>query len=143
MEVIIDALATRAITDSSAMSDALRVTEGDERDFDIDQLAGLVTALIESLTSRRDDMRARYALILELHDAHDLRAKLTADSDVHATSRRIGASTLAMAGLPHTDERVDELLALADSLVFHRTAINPNAPVAPIITAYLRGIAPR
>lgn len=138
IELVVDALATRTLADSEAMTDALPTPS--ESDFDIDGLAALLSSLIESLAERGDDMRARYALILELHDAPDLRAKLTSGSEVHLTAQRIITAALTRAHLPHSDDRVDELLALADSLVFHRTAIDGSTAVEPVLAAYLRGI---
>ncbi|MGW9115115.1 hypothetical protein ACWGRV_00500 [Streptomyces sp. NPDC055663] len=76
-------------------------------------------------------MRARYALILELDDAPHLRAMLTAESEVHAITQQVTASALTRAGLPNSAGRVEELIALTDSLVFHRTAINETASPQP------------
>jgi hypothetical protein len=86
-----------------------------------------------TLATRRDDMRARYALILERDDAPDLRQKLTGDFDVSAAARLITTQALAKAGLPNSDTHVDELLSLTDSLVFIRTAMNPAADLHNVL----------
>nr|WP_277349190.1 MULTISPECIES: hypothetical protein [unclassified Streptomyces] len=111
------------------------------RALDADALAAMFAGLVETLASRRDDMRARYALLLELHDEPRLRAKLTADSDVHATSRRVAATALTRAGLPSSDTHVEDLIALTDALLFHRTALETTASPRAILAAYLRGTA--
>ncbi|MFE5793667.1 TetR/AcrR family transcriptional regulator [Streptomyces sp. NPDC056503] len=141
MELIVDALAARSKADAEGLADSLDTSFTPEGRFGVEELAALVAGLVEALTTRRDDMRARYALLLELDDEPRLRAKLTADSEVHALTRRITASALTRAGLPASEARVEELIALTDSLVFYRTAVDPTASPHTILAAYLRGTA--
>ncbi|MFB7277236.1 TetR/AcrR family transcriptional regulator [Streptomyces hydrogenans] len=141
VELIVDALAARSKADAEALAAALDARFENPRRIDVDELAALIAGLVETLASRRDDMKARYALILELDDEPGVRARLTADSTVHALTRHVTAQALAGAGLPATDARVEELIALTDSLVFYRTAIDEAASPRPILTAYLRGAA--
>ncbi|MFB7578605.1 TetR/AcrR family transcriptional regulator [Streptomyces hydrogenans] len=141
VELIVDALAARSKADAEALAATLNARFESPRRIDVDELAALIAGLVETLASRRDDMRARYALILELDDEPQVRARLTADSTVHALTRHVTAQALAGAGLPASDARVEELIALTDSLVFHRTAIDETASPRPILTAYLRGSA--
>ncbi|WP_019203194.1 TetR/AcrR family transcriptional regulator [Tsukamurella sp. 1534] len=140
LELVVDSLASRSARDALAVERAVG-TAGTDGRLTVDDLASALTGMVESLAERRDDMRARYALILELHDAPALRDRLTTGSDLHTASRAIAAAALARADLPHDDARVDELIVLADSLVFHRTAIDTRSPVGAIIHAHLRGIA--
>ncbi|MEU8527516.1 MULTISPECIES: TetR/AcrR family transcriptional regulator [Streptomyces] len=141
LELIVDALAARSKADTDELADSLNTTFEPERRLGIDELAAQLAGLVETLASRRDDMRARYALLLELDDAPHLRAKLTAESAVHAIAHQVSASALAAAGLPSSDAHVEELIALTDSLVFYRTAINETASPQGTLTAYLHGIA--
>ncbi|MFG2332879.1 TetR/AcrR family transcriptional regulator [Streptomyces sp. NPDC048604] len=141
VELIVDALAARSKADAVALAGSLATTYERERPLGVEELAALVSGLVETLASRRDDMRARYALILELDDSPHLRARLTAASEVHTLARQITAPALAGAGLPSSDIHVEELIALTDSLVFYRTAINQTVSVQPILAAYLRGTA--
>lgn len=141
VELIVDALAARAKADAEELADSLNTAFEREHRLDVEELASLIAGLVETLAFRRDDMRARYALILELDDAPHLRAKLTAESEVHAITQQVTVSALTRAGLPNSDERVEELIALTDSLVFHRTAINETASPQTILAAYLRGTA--
>jgi hypothetical protein len=53
----------------------------------------------------------------------------------------VSASALARAGLPHSNTCVKELIALTDSLLLYRTAINETASLQTILAAYLRGTA--
>ncbi|MFF1509746.1 TetR/AcrR family transcriptional regulator [Streptomyces sp. NPDC058326] len=141
VELIVDALAARSKADAEELADSLNTTFEREHRLGVEELAALIAGLAETLALRRYDMRARYALILELDDAPHLRAKLTADSEVYAITQKLTASALNRAGLPNSDARVEELIALTDSLVFHRTAINETVSLQTILAAYLRGIA--
>ncbi|MFI9251280.1 TetR/AcrR family transcriptional regulator [Streptomyces sp. NPDC053069] len=118
LELIVDALAARSTADANELAASLNTTFDNGRRLDVAELATAIAGLVETLAARRDDMRARYALILELDDAH-LRHKLTTQSEVHAMTRQVTASALTRAGLPNSDDRVEELIALTDSLVFH------------------------
>ncbi|RVW09550.1 TetR family transcriptional regulator [Prescottella agglutinans] len=142
LELVVDALAERAIADAKHAADALSATPQSEHQLSITELAGVVAALVERLSDRRDDMKARYALILETDDVPLLQGKLTTQSEVHAITREVTSSLLASAGLPNSDERIEELIALTDSLVFTRTVIHATTPLESILTAYLRGVAP-
>ncbi|MEV6201155.1 TetR family transcriptional regulator [Streptomyces sp. NPDC051771] len=141
VELVVDALAARAKADAERLAASLDAGFAPGRLLDADALAALIAGLVEALASRRDDMRARYALLLELHDEPRVRAKLTADSDVHALSRRVAATALTRAGLPGSDAHVEDLIALTDSLLFHRTALDPTASPRAVLAAYLRGTA--
>ncbi|MEU3692868.1 TetR/AcrR family transcriptional regulator [Streptomyces narbonensis] len=141
VELIVDALAARSKADAEQLAVALNGRFEPGSGLDVEELAALIAGLVEALASRRDDMRARYALILELHDEPHARAKLTADSEVHAITRQMTASALTRAGLPSSNAHVEELIALTDSLVFHRTAINASVSPRAILAAYLRGTA--
>lgn len=141
LELIVDALADRSIADADELATALNTTLDDGQRLGITELAAMIAGLVETLAARRDEMRARYALILELDDAPLLRHKLTTQSEVHAIARQMTASALTRAGLPHSDDRVEGLIALTDSLVFHRTALNETVSLEPILAAYLHGTA--
>ncbi|MFG1782587.1 TetR/AcrR family transcriptional regulator [Rhodococcus oryzae] len=140
LELVVNTLAERAIADAEHAADALGATSQSEGQPSITDLAGVIAALVETLADRRDDMRARYALILELDDVPLLQGKLTTQSEVHAITREVTSSILTRAGLPNSDEQVEELIALTDSLVFQRTISLVAASPESILTAYLRGI---
>jgi DNA-binding transcriptional regulator YbjK len=139
MELIVDALAARSKADAEELAASLDATFDRGHRVDVDELASLLTRLVETLASRRDDMRARYALILEFDEVPGLRAKLTSESEVHAISREVTALALTKAGLTASGDRVGELIALTESLVFYRTAINEIVSLNAIFAAYLRG----
>lgn len=141
VELIVDALAARSKADAEGLAGSLSATFEREHRLGVEELAALIAGLVETLALRRDDMRARYALVLELDDAPHLRAKLTAGSEVHAVTKQVTASALTRAGLPHSDAHVEELIALTDSLVFYRTAINGTTSLRTILAAYLHGTA--
>lgn len=140
LTLVVDTLSERTLTDSDDTAASL-ARLADRGEFSIDELADLLTALVESLASRRDDMRARYALILEVHDSPALHAKLTTESEVHRTARAIVSSALDLAGLPTSSSDVDAVIRLADSLTFHRTAVDTDAPIRPVLAAFLKGLS--
>ncbi|WAL66502.1 hypothetical protein ORV05_01400 [Amycolatopsis cynarae] len=143
LELIVNALAERSTADARKLADSLNTAFESGHRLDITELAAMIAGLVETLAARRDDMRARYALILELDDAPLLRHKLTTQSELHAIARQVTASALASAGLPNSDDRVEELIALTDSLVFHRTAIDETISLETILAAYLHGTSLR
>lgn len=138
LTLVVNTLAERTLTDSEDVATSL-ARLADRGSLSIDELADLLTILVESLASRRDDMRARYALILELHDSPALHAKLTTDSEVHRTARAIISSALAAAGIASSDIEVDMVIRLLDSLIFHRSAVDADAAIRPVLAAFLEG----
>ncbi|KXO87935.1 TetR family transcriptional regulator [Tsukamurella pulmonis] len=138
LTLVVDALAESTLVDSGRVATWL---DDDSSPLSVEELADHLAGLVETLAARHDDMRARYALIIELHDSPTLHAKLTTGSEVHATARRIATAALRRAGLPHAGSDVDELLGLMESLVFHRSAIDEQSPAHAILHAYLRGRA--
>lgn len=141
LELIVNTLAERAITDAKQAASILNPTAQGEHKLSISDLAGVITGLVETLSERRDDMKARYALVLELGNEPLLRRKLTTQSEVHAIAREVTAMLLDRADLPCSNERVEELIALTDALVFQRTIIQENTSPESILAAYLRGVA--
>ena len=139
IELIVDALAAKTKADAEVLADAVHDRLKQQTRLDLDDLAGMIAELVETLTARGDEMRARYALLLELRDAPHLHATLTTDSQVHTITREVTAAALAGAGLPASNDSAAALIALTDSLVFHRTAIDESLPKRSILTAYLRG----
>lgn len=139
IELIVDCLAARATADAEELARTLDAEFGSDSRLNTAELARLIAGLVDVLASRREDMRARYALILELEDEPLLRSRLTSGSTVHGVTARLTATLLARAGLPASDERVEDFLALTDGLVFRRTALDESSSPEPILTAYLRG----
>lgn len=138
LALIVECLASRSLTDTEAVG-RLLPPRGENRDT-VD-LAGTLGTLITSLAGRRDDMRARYALLLELDDP-GLIGRLTTDSAVHRLSLRVTTEALMHAGIAATDERVYEVLALTDALVFQQVTFAEPVPPAPIMRSYLEGLRP-
>ncbi|MBN0971711.1 TetR family transcriptional regulator [Gordonia sp. JH63] len=138
IELIVDALAARTRIDTEAL---VMTDEGVDHDgrVPVDELAGSLSELVDTLAARHDDMRARYALILELDDLPAIRQRLTGRSDVEDVARLVATRSLAGAGLPNSGVEVEDLLAITDSLVFYRTAINPAVDIRRILDQYLRG----
>ncbi len=141
LELVIDVLSSRAVTDARGVTDGLAASLTAQEEIGVDDLADAVVGLVENLASRRNDMRARYALILELADQPDLRDRLTAPGDVHRMTADVASAALSKAGLPSDVEDVEALIALTEALVLERTVTDrrPTRSDA-IVRAYLRGV---
>lgn len=139
LELIVDELAARSITDAERGLRRLREQIRNGSSIELESVACAVSELIETLWARSNDMRARYALLLELDPLDPARERLAERSDVHRALIDETCSALDRAGVSNAPVRAVELLTLADALLMRRT-ITDEAPAAPIIKGYLRGI---
>ncbi|WP_336792129.1 TetR family transcriptional regulator [Gordonia malaquae] len=141
LEIVIDTLSERAIADAHHVTISLGSELVSRDRVSVAELTDALVGLVDTLVARTDDMRARYALILELADRPDLRDRLTAPGDVHEMTTRIAAAALAKAGVPSDVDQVEALTGLTDALVLARTVIGrePDRTTA-IIGNYLRGL---
>lgn len=105
----------------------------------VEELARALGDLVDSLTSRHSDMKARLALILEVDD-DALRGQLLGDSEVQSVGRRVVVSALAARGQTVDDAQADEVVSLLDALVFQRTIVGGGTSVEAIIATYLKGL---
>ena len=136
LALIVDTLAGRSLADAEGTGRELTPRA---EPLTVDALAEMLGILVTALADRRDDMRARYALLLELDDPL-LLSKLTTDSEVHRLSLRVTTEALELAGIDATQTRVREVLALADALVFQQVALPDAVSPAPIIRSFLAGL---
>jgi DNA-binding transcriptional regulator YbjK len=141
IELVVEVLAARAASDTEELARTLDTQFDRSRRLDPSELAGLIARLVRVLATRREEMRARYALILELDNEPLLRSRLTSGSTVQAVTARLTATLLTRAGLTASDERVLDLLALTDALLFQSTALDSAGSPEAILTAYLKGAA--
>lgn len=139
--LIVDELAARSIAEAEHGLRRLREQTRDGSPVGIEAVERAVSELIETLWARSEDMRARYALLLELDPRDPLRERLAERSDVHRALFDETRSVLHRAGVDNSTARAGELLALADALLMRRAVTLTEAPAAPIIGGYLRGIA--
>ncbi|MCK0520260.1 TetR/AcrR family transcriptional regulator [Williamsia sp. DF01-3] len=109
----------------------------------IGSLTAAAVALMDSLVGRPVDMRARYALLIELPADDALHQALSSFSAVQAGAGAAAELVLTRFGVSDPGERTSELVRLIDSLVF--TQIATPSPAARreavgALAAYLRGI---
>lgn len=140
IELIIDELAARSTADAERGLQRLREQTRDGSSIEIEAVARAVVELIETLWARSDDMRARYALLLGLDPQDPARERLAERSDVHRALADETCWALDRAGVDNAPARAVELLALADALLMRRAVTRTEAPAAPILEGYLRGI---
>lgn len=139
LELVVSVLAERSIADAERAMTQLRVSMKDQVRVDALTLAARIDELVTVLTSRPDDMKVRYALLLEL-EAGALRDRLTEKSDVHTAMIHAVGSVLSKLGSAHPESHAVELITLTDSLVLHRIMSRSDTSFEPIIKAYLLGI---
>ncbi|MBD0020340.1 TetR family transcriptional regulator [Gordonia pseudamarae] len=134
IELIIESLESRTLADTQLFVDSLATSEP----RDIDGLASALTELIDALASREADMRARYALMLEPGGDPAAHARLAVSSEIDAVAMHAVSQAMAGAGLNHSAKQVQDLITLADALVFARTVTGTD--IASVLTPYLHGL---
>lgn len=141
LELVVDELERRALRDAAELGSA--AASEDSPELDLDQAVNAICGLIRTLAERRPDMRARYALILELNDS-DLRRRLTDRGVVHERSVEVATGLLRRAGLPASRGDVEVLIDLTDALVLHRMITDRESPwTADIVRTHLHGMRSR
>lgn len=143
LELVARRLAERSLADMQWLLARLAAAEPETRaDAAVTQVAGLLGAFVERLVARTDDMRARFALIVDSIDRDELRGILTSRSPLVEQGLAHAADLLTRLGVETTPAQAQELVVLADSLVFSmtvRAGEEPAVDPAGIFTAYLRG----
>lgn len=139
LEVVVGALAERTLADATRLASFLDARFEDSQEVSVEELARALGDLVDSLTSRHSDMKARLALILEVDD-DALRGQLLGDSEVQSVGRRVVVSALAARGQTVDDAQADEVVSLLDALVFQRTIVGGGTSVEAIIATYLKGL---
>ncbi|WP_169515206.1 TetR/AcrR family transcriptional regulator [Gordonia shandongensis] len=140
LTLIVDTLSARTVDETASTAALIDQIVDDTGEIGTVDLARILASLIDSLTARADDMRARYSLILELDGHPGLKQALTTGSTVNTAARRVIAPALTQAGIDATDAAIDSVITLTESLIFHRVAIDPASPVQPILAAFLTGL---
>ena len=133
--LVIDTLESRTLADGAAFIESLTGQDPG----DIDGLARKLATLVDALTSRRADMRARYALMLEPADDPSTHTRLAVSPEIDDLAVGAVSQALATAGLDGSVERVRDLMALTDALIFSRTVVGTAVDALGIFVAYLHG----
>lgn len=145
LELVVRRLAERTAVDTrNALGQLDSITPKPSATARTEQLTSVVAGLLDALATRDDDMRARYALLIELSARDPLHAALSTDSAVQAEALDTTANLLERFGIDQSRTRAGELMQLADSLTFTRIASGTQEETIwganAIIAAYLRGI---
>ena len=145
-QALLGLAASRLAQRSGATADSLHRLETavpDDAAERIGALTAAATALMDSLVGRPVDMRARYALLIELPADDALHRALSSESAVQAGATAAVELILSRFGVSEPGERSRELMRLIDSLVFTQIATpSPDARREAVgaLAAYLRGI---
>lgn len=136
LEIVVDELERRAISNAMGI-DAIEVASGSAG---VDAIQAAVLGLIRVLAARRDDMRARYALVLEIDDP-SLRRRLTDQGEVRDRSIEIATKLLHGGSLSATPADAEALVDLVDALVLHQTVTDrESASVSAVVRTFLQGL---
>lgn len=142
LQIVAGRLAERSLTDLNNYFAALAAADpADSVEDRIEQLAGLVTDFVSALVSRPDDMRARYALIVDYLAADPLSGVLTSESPLLAGAFAAAPDLLKRFGFVATPQQGRDIMLLADAMTFSRTvhAASPQLQldVKAVVAAYL------
>lgn len=139
--LIADELGTRAERTIEELGplDSRRLSQGRQETIDIvaTQVADLAQVMSEDMTAQR----ARYALLLELSPEDPAWSALHGPARVREAVLNLAEEALSQLDIYDTSGRARELLALVDGLLFGHVVTGTPAPLAAVITAYLRGIS--
>ena len=109
-------------------------------------LAAVTEALISgvsSLVQRPDELRARYALLLELDVAAPARAILAERSPVQQSVARRLEESLTACGIQTDSSTAREVMELCDALVMRAILTGDRSGTARIIRTHVDGLATR
>lgn len=109
-------------------------------------VAAVLGDLVRRLAARRDDQRARFALMIDMVDREPVRSILTTGSPTAGDSLEVAAGILGRFGIPASPARVQELVLFTDGLLFTVvTRAGFGAELVDIdaaLLAQLRGMQP-
>ena len=145
LELIASRLAERSLADLHryfrSLADAQPADSADER---IEQLASMMTDFVQALLARPDDMRARYALVMDFLAADPLSGVLSSDSPLLANAYAEAPSLMRRFGLTVSPEHGRDIMLLTDAMTFSRT-VHASSPhlhldVRAVLIAFLRSL---
>ncbi|WP_168200347.1 FAD-binding protein [Protaetiibacter larvae] len=105
----------------------------------------VLTGFINRLAERADDMRARYALVIDLAERDTIRPILTSASPLLGSTLDVASGFLRRLGVNAAPEQVQDLVLLTDGLVF--TLVSragygyKRIDAEAVVRAYLTAIA--
>lgn len=145
LEMIAARLAERSLGDLHAYFSALaNTTPAPTREERIGQLAGLMADFVGALLARPDDMRARYALVMDYLAADPLSGVLSSESPLLADAYAEAPKLLRRFGIDASPQHGRDLMLLTDAVTFSRTvhAASPHLQldVRGVLAAFLRSL---
>lgn len=107
-------------------------------DAAVESFVDAMCGIVDGMSSRVDDMRARYALLIELDDG-ELRGRLALDSPVLRRLVETMAEPLARFGVADPRRTAMEIFGLGDGFIWQRTVLGLDPDVRGIYLSYVRG----
>lgn len=108
--------------------------------LDIPAAAHAMASLLEDMSRRPADHRARFALLLELRDDDELHELLSGSSPIHAQLRQGATLLLDRLDVDQPAVHAPDLVCVLDGLLFDRIAGSGTADVEATIHAFLSGL---
>lgn len=145
LAMIASRLAERSLADLQALFERWASTEpADFHEGRIAQLADMLSDFVAALVRRPDDMRARYALVVDYLASDPVHGVLSSESPLLANVYAEAPHLLARFGIEAPPERSRDIMLLTDSLTFSRTvhAASPHLQldVRAVLAAFLRSL---
>ncbi|MGB6245507.1 TetR/AcrR family transcriptional regulator [Gordonia sp. (in: high G+C Gram-positive bacteria)] len=141
IDEIVRVLAERSIADLEEAARALVMPSGmsvpDARKELLDVLESAVTAFAR----RPDELKARYALLLELDEDEPARATLAEKSPVQQAVVQRLADALEVCDIEAPAHHAREVMTLCDALLMRSVIVGAPVEIVPTVSAYLRGLA--
>ncbi len=111
----------------------------------IDEATKQLVNAFEKVAARAIDTRARMALTIDCQRDPELDAILTTDSPVRATIGQQARQLLDGLGIPDSEQRAIDLIAIMNGLFYDRLlgygVLGPPADAAAILRAWLTGVS--
>lgn len=144
LSLIVDHLAERSLEEAASAQAAIdALVPAASAVARRDQLVGFVASFAQGIVAREDEMRARFALLLELPVGSELHARLGQESVVQAESIDFAESLFARFGVKEPRENARRLVQLTDGLAFTAvagTARDAQSQLAAVVEVFVAGL---
>lgn len=132
-------LAERSVADLEDAANAMPVP-GEASAAARDELLAALIKAVDALARRSEELKVRWALLLELDHDDAARATLTARSPVHQQMAQRLTDGLKACGIAAATERAEEVMNLCDALLMQPIITGAPVRAAPILSAYIYGL---
>ncbi|MFC0674529.1 TetR/AcrR family transcriptional regulator [Brachybacterium hainanense] len=141
IDEIVRVLAEHSISDLEEAARGFASREGASGPVARDELVASMIEAVDALARRPDELKARCALLLELDHDEPARTTLAERSPVLRQMAQGVTDALEAAGIAATTDHAFDLMSLCDALLMRAVITGMPPQVAPILSAYVHGLA--